>query len=72
MLCTIQEMKFFLRTAYGDSTEFAGSTVEIKTQGLCQGNGAASAGWIIVCITILRAHKWKGHGAKFICPLTLV
>ena len=40
-------------------------------QGLCQGNSAATAGWTVVCITILRAHKRKGHGAKFICPLTL-
>jgi hypothetical protein len=39
MLETIQEMKFFLRTAYGDSTNFAGSTIEIKSQGLGRGNG---------------------------------
>ena len=36
MLATIQEMKFFLRTAFGDSKEFAGSTITIKTQGLCR------------------------------------
>jgi hypothetical protein len=34
MLETIQEVKFFLRTAYGDSKTFAGSSIEIKTQGL--------------------------------------
>jgi hypothetical protein len=39
MLTTIQEMKFFLRTGFGDSTDFASSTLSIKTQGLCQGNG---------------------------------
>jgi hypothetical protein len=39
MLETIQDMKFFLRTVYGDSKDFAGSTIEIKTQGLGQGNG---------------------------------
>jgi hypothetical protein len=37
MLKMIQEMNFFLRTAFGDSKGFAGLTVEIKTQGLCQG-----------------------------------
>jgi hypothetical protein len=37
MLETIQEMKFFLRTAYGDSKTFAGSSIEIKMQGLGQG-----------------------------------
>jgi hypothetical protein len=31
MLKTIQEIIFFLRTAFGDSKDFAGSTVEIKT-----------------------------------------
>ena len=72
MLRTIQEMKFFLRTAFGDSSEFAGALAEVKTQGLCQGNGAAPAGWAVVSITILNAHKRKGHGAKFLCPISLV
>ncbi len=44
MLKMIQEMKFFLRTAYGDSKTFAGSSIEIKMQGLGQGNGASPAG----------------------------
>ncbi len=34
MLKTIQEMIFFLRTAFRDSKEFAGLTFEVKTQGL--------------------------------------
>ena len=41
MLKVIEEMKFFLRTAYGDSKDYAMSTVEVRTQGLCQGNGGA-------------------------------
>ena len=69
MLTAIQEMKFYLRTAFGDSKDFAGATLEIKTQGLCQGNGAAPAGWAVVSITILSAHKRKGHGAKLVFPL---
>ncbi len=32
MLKTIQETKFFLGTAFGDSKEFAGLTIEVKTQ----------------------------------------
>jgi len=43
MLETIQEMKFFLQMAYGDSKTFAGSSIKIKTQGLGQGNGASPA-----------------------------
>ena len=34
MLTTIEEMKYFLRTAYGDSKTFRGSKFEIKFQGL--------------------------------------
>ena len=70
MLKTIQEMQFFLRTAYGDSESAAGSHIEVKTQGLCQGNGAAPAGWAVVSITILHAHKKKGHGMKILCPIS--
>jgi hypothetical protein len=44
MLETIQEIKFFLRMAFRDSREFAGSTIKVKTQGLGQGNGASPAG----------------------------
>jgi hypothetical protein len=72
MLETIQEMKFFLRTVYGDSTNFAGSTIEIKTQGLGQGNGASPAGWCVISIMILRAHGKNGHGARFMAPMSLV
>jgi hypothetical protein len=72
MLETIQEMKFFLRTAYGDSKRFAGSSIKIKTQGLGQGNGAAPAGWCAISIVILRAHGVKGHGAHFIAPMSQV
>ena len=46
MLTTIQNMKFFLCTGYGDSTNYAGGESKdginpIKTQGMCQGNTAA-------------------------------
>jgi hypothetical protein len=66
MLETIQEMKFFLSTAYGDWKVFAGLSIEIKTQGLGQGNGASLAGWCVISIMILQAHGAKGHGAQFI------
>jgi hypothetical protein len=72
MLETIQEMKFFLRTAYGDSTNFAGSTIEVKTQGLGQDNGASPAGWCVISIMILRAHEKKGHGAQFVAQMSCV
>jgi hypothetical protein len=69
MLKRIQAINFFLWTAFGDMTDFAGLMFDIKTQGLCQGNGAALVGCTVVSITILNAHQQKGHGAKLICPL---
>jgi hypothetical protein len=70
MLTTIQEMKVFLQTGLGDSTDFASSKLEIKTQGLCQGNRASLAGWAVISICIIKAHKKKGHGAHFVGPIT--
>ncbi len=70
MLTTIQEMKFFLCTGFGNSMDSASSKFEIKSQGFCQGNGASPAGWAIVSICIINAHKKKDHVAHFICPIT--
>ena len=63
-------MKFYLRTGFGDSKSFAGGGISVKTQGLTQGNGASPAGWAVISICIIGAHSRKGHGAKFICPIT--
>jgi hypothetical protein len=70
MLGAIDNMKFFLRTGFGDSKSFAGGGISIKMQGLTQGNGASPAGWAVISICILGAHKKQGHGAKFVCPIT--
>jgi hypothetical protein len=70
MLHAIQDMKFFLRTAFGDSKEAVGAKINLKTQGFMQGNGAAPAGWAVVSISIIHAHKKEGHGATFLCPVS--
>ncbi len=70
MLGAIENMKFFLRMGFGNSTSFAGGGISIKTQGLCQGNRALPAGWAVISICILQAHGRKGHGVKFLCPIT--
>ena len=67
-------MKFFLRTGYGNSTNYAGGesmdvTDPIKTQGMCQGNTAAPAAWTVTSIPMIAAHKRRGHGAHFIAPI---
>jgi hypothetical protein len=70
MLTTIQDMKFFLRTGFGDSKDYAGSTGGKKTQGMCQGNGASPAAWTVTSITMINGQKRKGHGIHLICSIT--
>lgn len=70
MLTAIQQMQFYLRTAFGDSDNAIGSRIHLKTQGFMQGNGASPAGWTVVSIAILQAHKSEGHGASFLCPVS--
>jgi hypothetical protein len=66
-------MKFYLRTAFTDSKEFTGlMIVEVKTQGLGQGNGALLVGWCVISIMILLTHRAKGHGAHFIASMSQV
>ena len=63
-------MKFFLCTTFGDSKKAVGARVNLKTQGFLQGNGVAPAGWAVVSISIIHAHKKEGHGATFLTPVT--
>jgi hypothetical protein len=75
MLTTIQNMKFFLCTGYGDSANYAGGESDdaedpVKTQGMCQGNSAAPTAWMVTSIPMIAAHKHKGHGAHFIAPIS--
>ena len=60
-LTTIEDMKYYLRTASGDSKNSRGHTIDVKFQGLCQGNGVATADWVVLSIVILGAHQEKGH-----------
>ncbi len=69
ILKTIQDMKFFLQMGFGDSREFASATGDIKTPGMCQGNGAAPSGWMVDSIAMIQAHKRKGHGVHLRCPI---
>ncbi len=74
MITTIQNMKFFLQTGYGDSTEYAGGKSNneedpVKIQGMCQGNGAFPTAWTVTSIPMIAANKCKGHGAYFIAPI---
>ncbi len=61
-------------TGYGDSAAYTGGKSNnkedpVKTQGMCEGNGAAPLAWTVTSIPMIAAHKCKGHGAHFIAPI---
>ena len=37
---------------------------------MCQGNCNAPAAWTVMSITIIQAHKRKGHGIQLKCSIT--
>jgi hypothetical protein len=54
---TMFMMKFFQRTARGDSTTFMGGRGrDNPLQGLCQGNGAAPACWLIISSLLMHGY----------------
>jgi hypothetical protein len=71
MLHLIQMMKFFQRTARGDSTTFIGSQGrDNPLQGLCQGNGAAPACWLIISLLLMHGYQRKGFGSHILSPIS--
>jgi len=63
MLQKIQCMRYYLNTAHGDACTFYDCGSDIF-QGLCQGNGAASALWLLISSFLLRFLKHKGCGIQ--------
>ena len=70
MLYSIQLMKFFLRTGWGESTRYIGGDVLKILHGLCQGNGAAPAAWLVLSAIIIRLYKRRGLGISIRSPLS--
>ena len=71
MLHPIQSMKFYQRTARGNSKTFMGGRgCENPLQGLCQGNGAVPACWLIICSVLMPCYKSRGFGPCIISPIS--
>jgi hypothetical protein len=71
MLSCIQEMRFFQHTGRGDSdTHMGGRPGSNPLQGLCQGNRAAPAGWLMLSSLMMSAYKKGGHGSVLISPIS--
>jgi hypothetical protein len=54
MLRPIQQMKYFLRTVFGDSTTFFEGVRALPFQAGCQGNKGAPAMWLVVSSRLVR------------------
>ncbi len=71
MLDPIQTMKFFQRTARGDLTTFMGGRGrDNPLQGLCQGNGAALACWLIISSLLMHGYQRKGFKLHILSPIS--
>ncbi len=71
ILHSIQAMKFYQRTARGDSTTFMGGQgKDNPLQGLCQGNGAAPACWLMISSLLMHCYQFQGYGSQFISPIS--
>ncbi len=71
MLHPIQMMKFFQRTARGDSTTFMGGRGrDNPLQGLCQGNSAALACWLIISLLLMHGYRRKGFRSRILSPIS--
>ncbi len=71
MLFPIQTMKFFQRTARGDSTTFMGGRgKDNPLQGLCQGNGAGPACWLMLSSVLMHCYEKQGFGSCIIPPIS--
>ena len=64
MFQTIQTMKHYIRTAYGDSNKSYGPNIPpaIPYQASLQGNGAAGMSWTSVSTPIVDSMRSLGHG----------
>jgi hypothetical protein len=62
MLSPIQELRFFQRMGQGDSDAFMGRQPSSNPlQGLCQGNGAVPACWIMLSSLMMRVYQCGGY-----------
>ena len=72
LLHPIQTMKFYQRTAWGDSNTFMGGRTNLNPlQGLCQGNGAAPACWLIISSILMHCYTRQGFGSSILSPMSL-
>ena len=71
MLSAIQMMQFHLRTGFGDSKGTYGRENRRRPfQGLCQGNGAAPALWLLISSILIMYLADEGHSMQITSAIT--
>jgi hypothetical protein len=71
MLRTIQHMKYFLRTAFGDSDQFFSSLdLALAFQGSCQGNKGSPAFWLAVSAFLVLMLHHLGYVARIFSAMS--
>jgi len=71
MFMTIQLMKFFLWTAYGDLADFYGGGLSGSPfQGVCQGNGTSPAIWLTMSMCIVQMVHTHGQPTTITCAIS--
>ena len=69
MLEPIQDMEYYVRTGYGESSTHSGGK-DNKKQGTCQGNTAAPPTWQQISSLLVNAQKHCGHGIDIVAPIS--
>jgi hypothetical protein len=70
-ISTILHMKHFVRTRYGDSTDYyGGDKWNILPHGCGQGNGYGPALWACISSPLLNLLRKNGYGTRFQSPIS--
>ena len=72
MMCSIQLMRCFLQTGWGESEGFIGGNSTRILHGMCQKNGGSLAAWLLLSMVFIGIYKYRGFGGKSRSSITKV
>jgi hypothetical protein len=70
MLLPIQRIKYFLPTAFGDSTAHFGSICALSFQGDCQKNKGAPVMWLVVSTRLVGLMHTRGLVTRLLVAMS--
>jgi hypothetical protein len=69
---TLQQMEYFMVTAFGISTECNKYSEDTPSYGLGQGATDGGAGWTSVSNIVIKSHNKKAHGSTIADPANTI